>query len=253
MAAFTIWAQAAGDATHNWGRTAEGVEGWVGDDQKWIRAALYNMKGKAAEWAGPYLIKISKNERAFPTWVEFEKAFRQRFMALDEEVEAKRELEALWMNKGMTAGEYTALFRQSASLTGWDDHALRDLYYSHLAEDIKDHLIHVEKSSRNTLDTLINKVLEFDQVRQERIQEKKLGTTSSWRNYSRPFASTTPSRDPDAMDIDATHSTPNTTRPVGNGKTYEDYQRALRGIWTMCAETSSEVLRKEGETAKTTE
>jgi hypothetical protein len=133
----------------------------------------------------------------------------------------------LWQDTS-SVPEYTAPFKQLMARTGYSSGDLRDRFYEHLTTRIKDELVHTARPI-STLDDLITVASDINvrvrQHRAKRDREKKCVGTSTGITTSRtplpnpPFAA--PASDPNAMDVDATH-------------TREEFMRKMRGKCFGC-------------------
>lgn len=215
--------------------------------QKWIVAALSQFEGDAAQWATPYLSKISTHETAsdktlhpFPfnggDWNEFLTAFKQRFQAADDGAEARRELERLHQGDSSVA-HYASLFQQIADRTGYSDTDQQKRFYDNLHEEVKDALTLVTLVSQpQSIDELIKLAVKVDFRLRERKGEKK-GKPSSRppvASFTAPSPAATPARDPMAMDIDAGRL----DRPGPNAKTIRMFLEQMTGRCFGCGSTA---------------
>jgi hypothetical protein len=235
LAAFTMWAMAQGTALNVVDQQGNAVDH---RDLEWIRAALSYLQGDAAIWALPTMEEFANGGVPFQSqWETFCDQFKVRFETVNEAVDAKEKLRTLWQDTSSVL-EYAALFKQLMARTGYSSGDLRDRFYEHLTTRIKDELVHTARPI-STLDDLITVASDIDvRVRQrhaERDREKRrVGTatritTSQSPLPNPPFA--TPASDPNAMDVDATH-------------THEEFMRKMHGKCFGCG--SSLHTKKDG-------
>ncbi|EJF60226.1 hypothetical protein DICSQDRAFT_63244 [Dichomitus squalens LYAD-421 SS1] len=236
LAAFTLW------AISHWGSTLNHVDA-TGNaisarDDQWIRAVLSFMQDSAALWATPAMEEITQGTAPFKgSWTEFRTQFKARFETVDEAVDAKERLRMLWQGT-MTVPEYAARFNELSTRTGYSKADLHDRFYEHLADSIKDELVHTARPIAS-LDDLITVSLDIDVwVRQRRAErDRQRGRTTTPTTATKPAVLlhatpfTPPTRDPNAMDIDATH-------------TREEFNRLMRGKCYGCGSTAH--VKKDG-------
>jgi hypothetical protein len=103
------------------------------DDDDYAAFMASFMRGAAAKWVRPYLIKYmdDTNEEdeitsMFDNYLEFKTKLRQTFGVLNETLNADRMIQRLHQNK--SAADYAVLFQQYATQTEWDDKALCVMY-----------------------------------------------------------------------------------------------------------------------------
>ena len=169
---------------------------------------------------------------AYPDWQSFKDAFKGQFETVDAVIDAKVAIRRLWQGKG-TVATYASAFKQYASRTGYSDKDLRDRFYDHLADRIKDGLV---LSLRDTaaLSDLIDECIKIDNRQIQRAQERgrpivtNSGGLPPPPNPFNPTPFASPARDPNAMDVDATTT----------GRSLIDYQKAMRGRCYRCGAKS---------------
>ena len=230
LAAFSNYAMGTGPQLNN----ANPTGGFHRNDAAWIQASLSHLTKEAAIWATPYMEELAVGRHPFDSdWDKFVAAFKLRFETADEAVEAKEALRTLYQGS-KTVPEYTARFQEVAPRTGYSEADLRDRFYEHLATKVKDELVHTERPTKS-LSELIKVASDVDTRIRQRATEKarelgKAPPASSNRTFtfSAP-APTAPSRDPNAMDVDAAK--------MGNGKTRFDYLRWMTGKCFGCGAT----------------
>lgn len=209
---------------------ADNIRG-LDDYKKRITSAISFLEGDAAIWATPFseAIHASSAQNStvaypFAAWADFEVAFKNRFETTDAITDAKEMLRRLYQGKS-TVGHYAATFKQYSTRTGYSQEDLRDRFYDHLADRIKDALVLTDKSTA-TLEELIKVSIDLDNRQIQREQERHKSRTPFTPATARapgpaaaPYAP--PARDPMAMDIDATRSA-------------DDYRRAMVGRCYGC-------------------
>jgi hypothetical protein len=196
--------------------------------QKRIPAAISFLTGDAALWATTITEAINHSTEAennnFPyhSWEEFIEAFKARFETADAEVDAKEFIKHLYQGRD-TVAKYAATFKQYAERTGYSGKDLRDRFYDHLANRIKDALVYVDKPI-GTLKELEMVAISIDNRQVTRAKEKGRNIVNYTSPSHAPASSTIPARDPNAMDIDATHT----------GGTEDSYRQHMRGRCYGC-------------------
>jgi len=228
LAAFTMWAMAQGTGMN----VVDEQGNAVGRrNVEWIRAALSFMQDDAAIWAAPAMEQFAAGTVPFGSdWARFHAEFKARFETVDEAVDAKEKLRTLWQNES-SVPEYAARFKQLMARTGYSPADLRDRYYEHLTSRVKDELVHTARPII-TLDELITVTSDIDtrlrQRKAERDRERRRtgpttpGATGQPVTTTAPF--TTPERDPNSMDVDAT-------------RTKETFLKKMRGRCFGCGST----------------
>ena len=220
MAAFELWSQ--------------GISSLRGRNEERIKSAISFLEGDAAIWATPISENISNvnNNVAgasfiYPTWNLFKEAFKARFETVNPVVDAKEALKGLWQGKN-TVAAYAAAFKQHASRTGYSDPDLRDRFYQHLSNRVKDGLVYTDEDNIGTLDGLIQEAMHIDNRQIERAKERGQSITTPSRVpnstsafHAIPFA---PAHDPNAMDVDATST----------GRSPDDYRKFMAGRCYGC-------------------
>ncbi|EJF55392.1 hypothetical protein DICSQDRAFT_141950 [Dichomitus squalens LYAD-421 SS1] len=142
LAAFTLWAMSQGSTLNHVDATGNTISA---HDDQWIRAVLSFMQDSAALWATPAMEEITQGTTPFKgLWTEFRTQFKARFETVDEAVDAKERLRTLWQGS-MTVPEYAARFNELSTRTGYSKADLRDCFYEHLADSIKDELVHTAR------------------------------------------------------------------------------------------------------------
>lgn len=234
LAAFTMWAMSQGASLNVLDPNGDPLQ--ARDDQ-WIRTVLSYMQDDAALWATPAMEELTQGTTPFNgSWNDFRQQFKARFETVDEAVDAKERLRKLWQGSS-TLPEYAARFNELAGRTGYSAQDLRDRFYEHLSDVIKDELVHTARPIAS-LDELIKVASDIDvRVRQRRAEKaRQQGRTitfptpkSTVAPHTTPF--TPPARDPNAMEIDAT-------------RTRDEFNRLMRGKCYGCG--STEHVKKDG-------
>lgn len=189
----------------------------------WFPAALSRLEGEAARWGTPYMARLNSATLPWATWEDFKKALRQRFQAADPAANALEQLVALRQGS-TTVSEYAGRFQELATETALSDADKCVRFRSGLSKRILQMLAGVMIANKlDTLDKYIEAALHVDAVlRQTDHEVRAAGGTSA------PARSHAP--DPYAMDIDA-------SRAPNNGKTRNDYMRAMSGRCFKCGAT----------------
>lgn len=236
IAAFTIWAESLGREMQE--KDASG--NWVLCHSKFIRSAMSFLTDDAAIWATPHMESIANQVIPFDNdWRKFVVAFKLRFESVDESVDAKEALRALWQGR-LTVAEYAAKFKEHAGRTGYSEADLHDRFYEHLSTEVKDALVHTEKPIA-TLADLEKVAVQVDyRIRQrkaEKAREQGRSTTAPKVHApvpSMPHISPFVAKDPNAMDIDATRL----DRKGPNGRTVQEFLTAMNGKCFGCGSTA---------------
>ncbi|EJF55563.1 hypothetical protein DICSQDRAFT_73487 [Dichomitus squalens LYAD-421 SS1] len=235
LAAFTLWAMSQGLTLNHIDAMGNAIGA---HDDQWIWAVLSFMQDSAALWATPAMEEITQGTTPFKgSWTEFRTQFKARFETVDEAVDAKERLRTLWQGT-MTVPEYAARFNEVSTRTGYSKADLRDRFYEHLADSIKDELVHTARPIAS-LEDLITISSDIDvRVRQRcchsRRARRRTMTTATATKPTAPLHTTpftSPTRNPNAMDIDATC-------------TREEFNRLMRGKCYSCGSTVH--VKKDG-------
>jgi hypothetical protein len=218
---FTNWALNQGPPLNN-------QPNGIANPKAWISSFLSGMEGEGAKWTAVYLDEIHAAVRdttkPFPfqaDWYKCEEAFRARFLPIDEESEARRELGRL--RQTASVPDYVAQFKQIAARTGYSTADQYTRFYDGLKGEIKDALVYGEKAK--DLEDLEKKASAIDFRRREREGERK-GERSGYRPSG--------SADPMAMDIDATQF----------GRSRAEFMEKMKGRCYGCGSMSH--IKSEG-------
>ena len=191
------------------------------------------MDEDAHTWALPYLEELGRGKQPFKgDWVEFEKAFTQRFMPQDLQEVACEALKHIKQGK-QTVAEYTSKFDQYTMQTGWSDADHRTRYYDGLSDKVKDSMAIMDRPIA-TFEELRKVALVLDQCIRQREAEKKGQTFSN-------TSQGTSSQNPDMMEVDASHQ--GNTNP-NEKKTHKSYLATMKGRCFGCG--SKEHNKKDG-------
>ncbi|KAK1217880.1 hypothetical protein PQX77_019449 [Marasmius sp. AFHP31] len=201
------------------------------DHRRTIQSALLFCEGgKAGRWAANYLKQINTSMTdksvAFPfegKWETFEKQFKVRFGSANEKADAIRELEQMKQgNKAVTL--YCQDFRDAGAKTGLSDADLMIHFRSGLNPEVKKLLVTMDLAQGDLKDL---DDLEDRSCRAERALEAEgFSTRRRTETHTTTISATVP-----------THATQ--TNPVGgNGKTREDFMRAMRNHCYGCGATN---------------
>ncbi|KAK1221724.1 hypothetical protein PQX77_015460 [Marasmius sp. AFHP31] len=200
------------------------------DNRKTIQSALsFCEGGKAGRWAANYLKQANESMTdttvQFPfegKWEVFERQFKVRFGAANEKVDAIRELEHMKQgNKVVTV--YSQDFRDAGAKTGLSDADLMIRFRSGLNPEVKKLLVTMDLAQGDPKDL---DDLEDRSCRAERALEAEgFSTRKRTETYTTTISATVPA-----------HA--NQNNPVGgNGKTREDFMRAMRNRCYGCGAT----------------
>lgn len=164
----------------------------LNDHKKKITSAISFLVEDAALWATTISEAIndyhsSGTKFPYQDWEEFTEAFRARFETADAEVDAKEILKHLYQGRN-TVAKYAATFKQYSERTGYSDKDLRDRFYDHLADRIKDALIYVDKPT-GTLKELEQAAISIDNRQITRAKEKGRNIVNYSPSNSTPAAS----------------------------------------------------------------
>ena len=233
MATFAAWADGE-SSLHN---VTAGQR--VHDESKWICTALSYLEDDAAIWATPSLEALGTGNPPFGgLWNTFKAEFQKSFKTINKVADAKVNLENLFQ-KSQTVGQYYAKFQTLTSRTGYSAQDLRDRFYKHLADCVKDQLA-LTNSPKGTLEELVTTATEIDTRIHEREAEKARdsgkhtgsSTIPRFHAHTHPFADQSM-----AMEIDASQSSP-------PGCTREDFQKHMAGRCYGCG--SKDHQKKDG-------
>ena len=134
-----------------------------------------------------------------------------------------------------TAQEYTALFTQHAGRTKLSDEDKHIRYRAHLSSYVKDRLSETNQPT-GTFDELVKTVQEIDRRHRERLAEKARedGHRPATSASTKPSPPMFQQLNDDAMDISAAATS-------GNGRTRDDWRKALRGKCYGCGSSEHSV------------
>jgi hypothetical protein len=199
--------------------TATAPESWAADANLWIASAMSFLTGDAATWALPYQGALTKGDHPFADWSAFVAAFEARFIGRTQEADARRAMAQLVQGNGSVA-EYQVRFDNLAPLTCHSDVDLWERYRKGLSDEVKD-VLAISDHDVSNLTKLKEGVLAINKRMRERKDERTakaakapaqaqwcpavpaaVPTSASW-NVQRPVVAV-PTRDPNAMDVDAT-------------------------------------------------
>ncbi|KAK1233728.1 hypothetical protein PQX77_003100 [Marasmius sp. AFHP31] len=200
------------------------------DNKKTIQSALsFCEGGKAGCWAANYLKQANASTTdatvQFPfegKWEVFEKQFKVMFSIANKKVDAIRELEHM-KQEGKVVTIYSQDFRDAGAKTGLSDADLMIRFQSGLNPEVKKLLVTMDLAQEDLKDL---DDLEDRSCRAERALEAEgFSTRKHTKTTTTTISATVP-----------THATQ--TNPVGgNGKTREDFMRAMRNRCYGCGAT----------------
>lgn len=230
LAAYKAWAKDQGE-----GLQRLNALGQMADDYpRWILTACSFLTGEAADWATGVVEGMAGTTPPYNSYDEFVKAFRTRFETVNEKQDALAALNRLWMGTG-TAADYTAQFKQHVGRLNLSEEDKRLRYRSHLSDYVKDELSKTNLP-HGTYEEMLVAVQSIDARCLERKAEKEMeqgrrtfAPNSQPRSQSAPFQQSLD----DAMDISASQPS--------NGKTREDWRKAMRGKCYGCGSSDHSV------------
>jgi hypothetical protein len=160
------------------------------DDDDYAAFMASFMRGAAAKWVRPYLLKYmddDNNEQEitemFDDYLKFKEKLRQTFGVLNEVANADRKIQQLHQTK--SAADYAVLFQQYATQTEWDDKALSVMYRQGLKDTVKAELMR-SGAQMDTLQSLIEESVRIDNALYELHLESRPTRTSTVANTSKP-------------------------------------------------------------------
>ena len=229
LAAYRNWALSQGEGLNDYDPVRNL---FIVNEKRWISAVLNLMEEGARTWALPYLEELGRGKQSFKgDWVEFEKAFMQRFMPQDSQEVARKALKNIKQGK-QTVAEYMSKFDQYTMQTGWSDADHHTRYYDGLNDKVKDSMAITDRPI-STFEELRKVALVLDQHIRQREAEKKGQTFSN-------MSQGTLSRNPDAMEVDASRQGNNSNEK----KTHKSYLANMKGRCFGCG--SKEHNKKDG-------
>jgi Retrotransposon gag protein/Zinc knuckle len=178
-----------------------------------VSLATTYMRGPAAQWIKPYLIKYmdennheTEIESLFENYDNFKGRIRHVFSISNEKSTSTRFIQHIKQRR--SAAEYAATFQQHAVRTAWDDEALMTMYRRGLKDNVKEELMRHGGQIKD-LDDLMQATIDIDDRLYELAMEKKRdhGSKGSYggpvHGYRmNPRKATASYHDPDAMQID---------------------------------------------------
>jgi hypothetical protein len=201
---FTSWAAERTDLSAN--------------EQKRIKSCLQLMSDTAGNWGSRYLKDMNAGNTPFADWAAFETVFNTRWLSANDKAEALAALETLKQGK-RTVAEYSAEFQDLCSRTDLDGTGKIRQFLKGLNQRILDSF--TQSEAIITDDALLANTFEKVNTRCLRL-DARLNDPAL-----RSLGANTGTRDPMAMDVDATNT--------GNGnKTRQDYVQALGGKCYGC-------------------
>ena len=206
------------------------------DEIKMITSALSMMQDSAAIWARPYVEQMGTPSTA-PSfkgdWAQFVAAFQAKFEPINASQEAKNKLMVLQQGK-RTFASLISEFETWAPRTGWSDPDLFDRlktcmlqeylrrmsYYPDVAKDYK-----TVKKCGHSIDLQLSDLLN---------NTGGAPSSSSYHTSNAPVPSAFRTRDPNAMDIDATNFDSFFEGLSENNDIYAQWKKAMRGRCNVC-------------------
>ena len=185
----------------------------VADMDKVIPSVLSFLKeGPAAEWARPYLDRLAKREKPFSSFTEFAKAFLERFAPVDATMHAFTKLQQLKQGQHCFA-RHIAIFDDLARAAGLSDSDKLQRLYQSLHKEYMTRILERSPSSYEQakqygliVDSIFDNINAQDPRSGFRFAEDygiPNGSTRAPVPSTSSGSSSSPFRDPNAMDIDA--------------------------------------------------
>ena len=182
-----------------------------------IRTALSFMEDKASDWKHRYLVILNQGGIPFANWQEFEDTFKLTFEKIEDAKEAMAELKR-YRQGNLSVADYHSHFDTLANRTRMSSFDKRERFYDGLAGRIKD-ILPTTSNPTETYTQLVHESIRLDNLvshRQwEKQQERNLRPFTQ-NTAPRPFTqaqpgrtvpnsqpAVAPTRDPNAMEIDA--------------------------------------------------
>lgn len=206
-----------------------GFESWAsertdlrGDVQKKIKAALQLCSSIGATWAASYLAKINSGETPFLTWADFVKAFKGRWIIVDEVADATAKLKVLRQRSNQPMAEFAAQFQDIGARTALEDTGKLVLFLENISPAAKNlyalaNAVASDDRKADTFEKAIGLCLRLDQS----MNDPSLGVG---RGSSTRFAAHSSAVDPYAMQVDATSTS----------RTKDDFRRQMGGRCFGC-------------------
>ncbi|CCO34659.1 hypothetical protein RSOLAG1IB_09780 [Rhizoctonia solani AG-1 IB] len=128
----------------------------------WI---LYNMEGKAADWATPIIDDITSNKPGAPKDVkELTARFTAAFLDPDAKRAAGRKIVAL--QQTTSTADYVTEFRNISADLDWNDSALQDQFLRGVHWKVKEQIA-LRDSDPSSIEELFNVAIRIDNIRRE--------------------------------------------------------------------------------------
>jgi hypothetical protein len=191
---------------------------------KRIKAALQLCSEDAGQWASTHLDSITRGTNPFADWDAFLEAFKQRWLAADEEAEAIGQLRRLKQGPKQSMAEHAAKFREIAGRTQITGQGLRQMFLESITKKARESFSYGESLIKDP----VNKATTFDKIITRCIaQDYALNDPSMDLGRGQHSSSSTSAPDPNAMDVDASRT----------GPTVQDWRSRMRGKCFGCGRT----------------
>jgi hypothetical protein len=206
---------------------------------KRIKAALQLCSDDAGQWAANHLSNITAGNPPFASWAEFLTAFRQRWLAADEEAEAIAQLRKLKQGPRQSMTEHAAKFREIAGRTQIQGQGLRQMFLESITATARNNfsfgesLIVDATNKADTLEKIITRCI---------AQDVALNNPALNLGRGQHSTNTAPAPDPMAMDVDATRT----------GNTRQDFLNNMNGKCFGCGRTGHRARTDECRAKDTT-
>lgn len=193
------------------------IEGIESNKKKALIASSY-LRGDAQNWSRPrlsaYLEKDEDPEQIFADFRNYLGALRSIYGLSNSQQQAIRVIQHL--TQKTSASTYVAKFKEYQTKTGWDDMALKTMFYRGLKDGVKDEMMRKGSWTDGNINLggLQEAAIKIDDILYERAMEKRHTGQFRGRSGYVPFSgSGGQRRDPDAMELDNTER-----RPKGKGR-----------------------------------
>ena len=221
--------------------------------EKLISSALSFMIDEAALWARPHIETSAAGTIPFKgDWLEFTREFTAKFEPVDATTEAKNKIMNLRQGDKETFASLVSRFETWSPRTGWSDVDLFDRLKATLNEVYIERISYMEGGPATTYAKVKELGYKTDAALADLANNRTLAgkgrsavrfstTTSSSSSVTPTFSKpSTPARDPDAMDIDATNfDTMFDGISAKNGKAIRDqFTKVMTGRCKVCGSKS---------------
>lgn len=178
----------------------------IQDGTKQCLVAASYMRGEAQHWIRPklraFFLTQQDPEGIFSNFGNFMRVVNGIYGLNNEKEVATRVIQHLAQKT--SASQYTAKFKEYSDKAGWDDQALRTMFYRGLKDNVKYELMRY-RGAKDTLHDLQQAAIRVDDELYELGMEKRHSGNNRGRSGYVPYSRTGGQRpDPNAMEIDNT-------------------------------------------------